>query len=321
MQLMIMIKNIIDRFGKLSLLGFLTFLLVVGCSGKEQSESAPSKIIARVNGETITSEDLSDSLKMILAAEAMEELSPPELSDLKKNLLGELIEKELILREAGKRKISVSEEELSGEVSLLRENYDDEAFEKVVLPKYTSMASWEEDVRKNLLIKKVIEGVRDSAIVITDKMASEYYKKNIAEYDIPEQVRARMILSSTKKEATEAKKRLRKEKFSAVATELSQGPEAANGGDLGFFGRGDMPKEFEDAVFSLKPGVISDVVATPYGYHIFLVEEKKVGRKLKFKDVKEAVKKKLEEEKADMEFRKWMLSLKKNSNIEILEEL
>lgn len=106
-----------------------------------------------------------------------------------------------------------------------------------------------------------------------------------------EQVRARHILISVAEDASDADQqealaraisitqRLRNgEDFAALAEQFSEDPgSAANGGDLGFFGRGRMVPEFEEAAFGLEIGEISDPVRSPFGYHIILVEERNPG--------------------------------------------
>jgi hypothetical protein len=118
------------------------------------------------------------------------------------------------------------------------------------------------------------------------------------ELDTPEQVRARHILvavdaaadpaakAAARAKIEAAKKRIEAgEDFAAVAREMSDDPGSKqNGGDLGFFKRGAMVKPFEEAAFSLEPGKLSDVVETPFGYHLIRVEEKKAAAQLPYSE-------------------------------------
>lgn len=90
------------------------------------------------------------------------------------------------------------------------------------------------------------------------------------------EVKASHILVNTKEEAEKIKEEIMAGKaFDAAAAEYSSCPSGSRGGDLGFFGKGRMVKEFEDAAFSLETGKVSDPVQTQFGWHLILVTDKK----------------------------------------------
>jgi len=108
--------------------------------------------------------------------------------------------------------------------------------------------------------------------------------------------------------------------FSALAREFSLGPEGVRGGDLGYFEAGQMPEEF-DNVFKLKINGVSDIIRTPYGFHLFKVEDKVEERKMSFEESKKQVEKILLEELQGSAFQKWLVQLKEKSEIEIKYDL
>ena len=113
-----------------------------------------------------------------------------------------------------------------------------------------------------------------------------------------EEIHARHILVATEAEAKEIQERLKKgEDFATVAKEKSKDP-SAEGGDLGFFGRGQMLKPFEDAAFQLKEGEISNPVQTQFGWHIIKVEEKRTRPLPTFDQVKDTIISQLTQQKA-----------------------
>lgn len=134
-------------------------------------------------------------------------------------------------------------------------------------------------------IKKEVIGKID----VSAEDIDVYYKTHQEEFRTPEMVKARHILVKVDKTAPEEAKKAAKEKaegllkrlkggedFAKIAAEFSDDPGSkAKGGDLGFFPKGRMVPEFEKAAFSLKPGELSDVVETPFGFHIIKVDEKK----------------------------------------------
>src|SRR5207244_3645628 len=120
---------------------------------------------------------------------------------------------------------------------------------------------------------------RKVSVTLPPGAVENYYATNIENFKHPEEVRASHILfrvppdrdrSAVKKRADETLKRIQKgEEFEAVAQELSQDPESIqNNGDLGYIRRDEMPKKFTDAAFKLKPGQVSGVVETDFGFHI-----------------------------------------------------
>jgi len=128
--------------------------------------------------------------------------------------------------------------------------------------------------------------------------AKKIYDAKVASMKPEEEIHARHILVSTEAEAKEVKERLMKgEDFATIAKEKSKDP-SAEGGDLGFFGRGQMLKPFEDAAFALKEGEISDPVQTQFGWHIIKVEEKRTRPLPTFDQVKDTIISQLTTQKA-----------------------
>src|SRR3989337_2022344 len=128
-----------------------------------------------------------------------------------------------------------TDEEVSDEIKTIKEKMGDEELKAWIKERYSSAENWKEDVRKKLLVKKTVENLVDSKITVTEKEAKDYYVENRAVFEVPEKVRARMIVADTEEKAKEAKMRLKKERFEDVAKKISVGPEAKDGGDLGVF--------------------------------------------------------------------------------------
>lgn len=209
-----------------------------------------------------------------------------------------LIETQLILQEGKKCGITVSGKELDEEVDSIITDYyggDEEQFRSFLESQGYNLDFIRNDLRRNLMLKKIIS----TDLVISEKEAKEYLEENREHFDIPEEVKARHILVETKKEALEVISRLEKgEDFAELAKELSQDPGSKeSGGDLGFFGRGRMAKEFEEAAFSLKDGERSGPVKTVHGYHIIERMEYKKGRAVTYEEVADEVEETIENEK------------------------
>ncbi|MEW5800780.1 MAG: peptidylprolyl isomerase [bacterium] len=141
------------------------------------------------------------------------------------------------------------------------------------------------------------------SLTVGDDAVKRYYNGHETQYQIPKQVHARHILVKTDPAADDAKKEEAKKKaqdllqrirggedFAKLATEFSQDPgSASKGGDLGFFGKGRMTPNFEKAAFALEKGAISELVETPFGYHIIKVEDIQEARTKPLEEVRQQI--------------------------------
>jgi parvulin-like peptidyl-prolyl isomerase len=130
-------------------------------------------------------------------------------------------------------------------------------------------------------------------------------------------VRARQIVVADGEEAIQILKRLKKgENFEKVAMEKSLGPEKVQGGDLGYFSQGEKPTEF-DRVFSMEVGAISEVIKSPYGYHIFKLEERIEPRQIRFEEAKAGILQELGQKKGEENYQKWFKGLKGKAEVKV----
>jgi parvulin-like peptidyl-prolyl isomerase len=133
----------------------------------------------------------------------------------------------------------------------------------------------EEAAVRKLLADEVL-----SRIDVTDEEIGGYYADHAADFRVPETVVVRQILVPTENEARDVRRRLRKEprSFEVLARSRSRGPEASRGGLMGAFSRGQLPAELEAAVFDLPEGGMSEIVATPLGFHVLRVDSRQPAR-------------------------------------------
>ena len=163
----------------------------------------------------------------------------------------------------------------------------------------------------NFLATQYIQKEIIGKITLTDKEAGAYYKEHADEFRTPETIQARHILIKADKSASEEEKQKQKAKaeellgkikggedFAKLAGEFSDDPGSkTKGGDLGYFAKGSMVPAFEEAAFSLKPGEVSGLVETDFGYHIIKAEDKKEAVLEPYETIKDKVKAQALEEK------------------------
>ncbi|HTZ38949.1 MAG TPA: peptidylprolyl isomerase [Syntrophales bacterium] len=293
--------------------------LGTGCSSfKTPSEDA----IATVNGAEITVKDFTVKLRNALnLLGSTSNVKEEEIYNIKSEALEALIEEKIMLIRAEKLGLHVNDEELKKRVEEIKKDYTSENFAQVFGGEKVDYKIWSEELRKRLLLEKLVNQEVNSKIIVSDEEAMAYYQTNRNRYYSEETVHVAQIVVSTKEKADTVVKRLQAgEDFSKIAQEISTGPEASKGGDLGMFTRGVMPEAFDRVVFSLPEGRTSKVVKSPYGFHVFKVLKKEKGRWIEFPEVKEKIKADLAKGKEEQEFRKWLDALKSEAKVRIDED-
>jgi len=250
--------------------------------------------IAEVNESGIASDQLQNAFLNAISRyddTTLSSLDQSAIVSFKKNILDQLINYELFYQQAQKEKVKISNDEINLEIDKIKDNFSSpEEFDEVLKANNITLVRLKEDIKRQLMINSILEETRNQ-VSISDEELLEYYNENKDSFLEPEQVHARHILLETEEEANNLLQQLKEglTDFAELAKEKSIGPSAPSGGDLGFFTRGQMVKEFEYAAFSLEPGKISGVVQTQFGYHIIKCEEKKEEYSPTFEEAKERI--------------------------------
>lgn len=208
--------------------------------------------------------------------------------------------------------------EFSGEEQRLGlQTIDSTSYEDKVEIKDDELAAWfaqhkeeyksEPKIRLKYLLLPFAKDL--SEVHVSNDALKARYEKDISTYQQPEERHARHILlkvtaqddeqtvAAKKKQAEDILGRIRQgEDFATLAEEFSEGPTKTHGGDLGFFSRGRMVKAFDDAVFSLQPGSVSEPVRTSFGFHLIKVEEVRPAITRSFAEMKEELAEKMKQE-------------------------
>ena len=167
-------------------------------------------------------------------------------------------------------------------------------------------------------MEKLLEQAVYSRVSVTDMEVAAYFEANRDQFDRPAQVRARQIVVATENEGQEALNLLRQgQPFEEVAAKYSLSPDGQLGGDLGFFGRGEMPPEFDEIVFDLPVKRLSKLVKSEYGYHIFMVEEKRKAVRLSKKEATEEIVSILEGLKKEEVYLGWLQEMRARAVIAV----
>lgn len=256
-------------------------------------------IVARVGDAEITKEELFEVLSKVNGESALDSIINYKIIDL----------------ELEKNKLTVTDEEVEKELKKIIEDAGGrEAFDQMLAYYSYTEEDFKKDIRSNTGIRKLIE----PNIKVTEEEMKKFFEENKASFDQQEQVKASHILVDDEETAKEIKSKLDKgEDFAKLAKEYSKDTGTKEeGGDLGYFTKDSMVKEFADVAFALEVNKISGPVKSQYGYHIIKVVDKKAAVEATYEDNKDKVKETITEQKIAAEAETWFENKKEEYKIE-----
>jgi parvulin-like peptidyl-prolyl isomerase len=298
----------------LSLLLLCGVLFVAGCEA--ELEEKPVSPLIVINDQEISKADFLAEFEKTLQKD--QPLTGIEREELQRSFLVQLIDRELIHAEARRLNIEITEADIDAALQAYRQDYSGTSFETMLQERGITLKDWREELRDSLIMEKLLEEAVYSRVDVIDQEVAAYYEANRKQFNRPAQVRARQILVADEAEGQEVLGLLRQGRpFAEIAAEYSLSPDAEQGGDLGFFARGEMPPEFDEVVFDLPVNRLSDLVKSDYGYHIFLVEEKRKAVRLKKKDVTDEIRAILESQKKEEIYLDWLQEMRARAVISV----
>lgn len=274
---------------------------------KQQDE----EVAAVVNDETITVTDLEKQYNS-MPAQYQQFITQEQL-------LEQMINEKLLLQKADELGVTVTDEEVEASIdaAVASSPITREEFESRLADQNLTIEDVRGFYRNQLVITKMINETVLDMIEVTDEDVETYYDANQEAFVVDESVKARHILVETEEEADEIISLLDEgEDFQELAKERSTGPSGPQGGDLGFFTRGQMVAPFEEAAFSLDIGEVSDPVQTDFGWHVILVEEKREAGMQTLEDVREQIRQQLLSDLQQDAFLTFMTQLRAEAVVE-----
>lgn len=298
--------------------------------------------VARVNGERISHTTFTRHLEQAsllytrqLGLDLNTEKGKALLPMLKQTTLNQLIEQTLMLQEAKRQGIQVSEAEIQSEYDKYLQNTyqgDKARMERELAHNHYSPADFREELRKRLLIQKLKKQLTRT-VKLSESQIESYYNQNKTRFISPEKIEARHILIKSQTPAQEEKARsilaqvLQELKaggdFAALAKKYSQDTSTKDqGGSLGAFAKGEMVKAFEQAAWALQPGEYTQKpVKTEYGLHLILRGKTIPARTLSLQEARKEFEGQLHESQKEQFFQNWLKQARAHAEIEIVESL
>ncbi len=275
---------------------------------------------------------------------------------IKQRLVNELIIKKLLEQEIKNRNIKVTQQDLESEYEKLIDKIGSkEKFNELLKQSQVSQNDFKAELKEEITIQKLVDTLGN--VNVSDKDAEAYYKKNIKAFNYPDKVKSSHILISAdpvqikdviigkaenknlskeeidkkvqeeldakRKKAEAILNQLKQDPtlFAQLAKENSDDPFTANdGGDLGFLAKEQLQPEYAEAAFSQKPNTISELVTTPFGYHIIMVTDRMKAGVEPFEKVKPELKNYLEQQEKTQLLQKFIEKIKNEASIEYIDE-
>jgi peptidyl-prolyl cis-trans isomerase C len=295
-------------------------LLLVACHRPPPAPPA----VAVLGQDRILATELKAELDRI-RVEAEEEVSVDgdKLAVLRKAVLNDLIDRRLLLSEAVRQGITVTDREVDETLAQrLSATIKGETPKETLPPDVLRSRTRDQLVVERFLLHQVASRV---ALGLND--AKAYYDSHQDEFKHAEQFRASQIFLATRgpndvdarNQAQALRVMLNRSDFAKLAREQSAAPEASRGGDLGWLSRGVMPPEFEDACYKLRKGQVSDVIESQYGFHICKLVDHRDGREASFEEAEHSIELRLKREAVSKAQEASLEKLRQRVGVRIIE--
>lgn len=288
-------------------------------------------VVARVNGEDVRRVDFERAIANI-ELRAGRTIPAEERDRVYRGLLEQMVAMKALVQETKTKKIAVSDQEIATQIDEIKKQFPDEAgFTKALSERKMTLALLRTEARDEIAVRKLVEAEVGPSVSVTDQDIKTFYDKNPDQFKRPEGYKASHILIAVPSAATaEQKQAARGEAegllkqirggadFAALAKAHSKDSSSVNGGDLGFFGKGQMVPPFEQAVEKLKVGEVSPVVETQFGFHIIKLTDKQPAATVPLAEVSQRIGQYLVMQQQSAKANEYVRALRARSKIDIL---
>jgi len=296
-----------------------------------QTENTPDATVVIVNDTPITKADVTLEAKRIsFQAKAMQQpIDESMMGSMREKVIDSLINREILYQQSKSMGITTDAAEIDNSIDQIKQRLEmGQSFESLLADMGITLETMRTQVGQANAIQKLLEMVVYPRAIVSEKESRIFFENNPQYFKKPEEVKASHILIQVAPDAGDEEKLAARKKiediqirieaggdFADLARQYSEGPSKVSGGDLGYFDRKKMVKPFSDVAFALKPGEVSDIVETRFGFHLIKVYDKKAKSVYVFEDIKDRLSTILQQQKIQDETVRYLEELRKTADV------
>ncbi len=310
----------------------ISFAGLVVAAAASAAPRPVNRIAAIVNDDIILMSDVEVQASADLARSqrTLLDLSPKERTRVEREALDSLIADKLLDSEVKTANIEIPDHDIDQAMEATKKQYnmDDAAFERELAKEGYSMSSYRDMMRRKMGQFELLRMKVSSKIRVSDEDVKAEYARRAKMDSAEEEVRVRQIFFRIPKEAKDdpavkaramdiAKRARAGENFVELCKKYSEGPSREDGGDLGYFRRGVMQAEVDRAVFGLKVGQVSDPVKSQWGYHVFMLVDRRKLPPPPFEQIRTELREKLLTEQQAQYTKSYVDELRRAASVDV----
>lgn len=306
----------------------LTAVLFIGVVATSMAQNRSQEVAVVVNGENIYTWELAILLPQIQTEMASQGIDPKG-DVVIRSVLERAVDSKLLAQEAVRRGIEPNSIRIDEKMKKLADGSGGRAgLEAELIKSGLTYAQLRSTVVQSDLVQTLVETEATVDTEITLEAVTAFYNENLELFKNQDKIHTRHILfevevgdspaekQAARDEAVAAHERaVAGEDFAALAIELSDGPNASKGGDLGYTVRGQMVEAFDEAVWALEAGEISEVVESHIGFHVIKVEEILIGPTVSLEEARPVIEDLLRQQRIGEAFSELVNELKASADI------
>lgn len=307
----------------------LLFLAALAAGSRPARAEVVEEIVVQVNGDIITKSELEDEEKMLLA-EVYRRFTGPELDQqvrrAREELLDRMIDRKILIQRASRLfDLSKLERNLIDEFKEQNKFKTDDDLQRALTQEGMTIDDLKDRLLETYAPQEMIRFEVLGRLSVSDREIQAYYDAHPELSETPVKVKVREIVilaNDSNREAKRASMAQVRERamvpgadFAALASEVSESGSKSAGGLIGTVSNGDLAPPLEAAAFSVAVGEISDIIEMPHGFHLLKVEERSEAQKKSLDDLKETIRKTLENDKYDSALTAYLKKARAESEI------